>query len=272
MEKIKEFLQISYGNGNGNGSGSGNGNGSGDGYGNGNGNGYGYGYGNGNGNGYGSGSGYGNGNGSGDGYGNGNGNGSGSGDGNGSGDGDGNGNGSGDGYGNGYGNGSGDGNGSGIAKMNGNDIYMIDGTPTMIYRAHDNVAKGAILNNDLTLTPCYIVKSGNLFAHGETLREAQEALRDKLFDDMPEDERIQAFIKSHDINTKYGTDDLYNWHHRLTGSCEAGRNAWIANNNIDMSQPLTPLEFCELCKDAYGGDVIKKVMRYYEQEKAKTKK
>ena len=83
---------------------------------------------------------------------------------------------------------------------------------------------------------------------------------------MLEEERIQAFVESHDANVKYDTEDLYNWHHRLTGSCEAGRNAWIANNNIDMSQPLTPLEFCKLCKDAYGGDVIKKVMQYYEQE------
>lgn len=53
----------------------------------------------------------------------------------------------------------------------------------------ETTAHGAILNGDLTLTPCYIVKQDNIFAHGETLREAMEALRDKLFEDMPEDER-----------------------------------------------------------------------------------
>ena len=256
MEKVKKFLKIS----------SGLGTGSGTGYGTGSGSGYGTGSGTGSGLGTGSGTGYGTGSGSGYGTGSGTGSGSGTGYGTGTGTGLGTGSGTGLGTGSGTGLGTGSGSGYGIKNINGNDIYMIDDIPTIIYRAHDNIAKGAILNNDLTLMPCYIVKSGNLFAHGETLRKAQEALRDKLFDDMPENERIQAFIESHDINTKYGTDDLYNWHHRLTGSCEAGRNAWIANNNIDMSQPLTPLEFCKLCKDAYGGDVIKKVMRYYEEE------
>ena len=71
---------------------------------------------------------------------------------------------------------------------------MIDDQQTIIDCVRGNVAKGGILRSDLTITPCYIVKQDGFFAHGATLRDAMDALRDKLYEDMPEDERIQAFV------------------------------------------------------------------------------
>ncbi len=127
----------------------------------------------------------------GDGYGDGYGYGSGSGSGYGSGDGSGCGCGSGDGYGSGYGSGSG-----GLFEINGHTVYMVDRTPTIFTSIHGNVAKGFILQSDLTMTPCYIVKGNNMFAHGDDLRNAMEALRNKMFEDMPEEERIAAFLKA----------------------------------------------------------------------------
>lgn len=61
----------------------------------------------------------------------------------------------------GYGNGSGDGSGFGygIATYNGNTVYLIDDTPTIITKIIKNVAHGYMLNSDLTLTPCYVIKS-----------------------------------------------------------------------------------------------------------------
>ena len=102
----------------------------------------------------------------------------------------------GDGYGYGYGYGSGygygDGYGSGIKSFNEEPVYRIDGVNTLIHSVRGNTAHGAIVNDDLTLTPCYIVKQDGFFAHGETLREAMEDLRDKLFEDMPEDDRKES--------------------------------------------------------------------------------
>ncbi len=228
-EKIKAFLTVSsgYGYGYGDGSGYGDGYGSGDGYG------YGYGDGSGSGYGYGSGSGYGSGDGSGSGYG----------------------------YGSGSGYGSGDGYGDGIKSFNGAPVYRIDGVNTMIRAVRGNTAHGAILNDDLTLTPCYIVKQDNIFAHGETLREAMEALRDKLFEDMPEDERIDAFLRETDREKTYPTQYFYDWHHRLTGSCDMGRKQFARDHGVDLEHGMMTLtEFLELTKDAYGGDVIRKVI------------
>ena len=207
----------------------------------------------------GDGSGYGYGDGSGSGSGYGDGYGSGDGDGYGYGDGYGDGSGYGDGDGSGYG--SGDGYGSGVKSFNRETVYQIDGVNTLIRSVRGNTAHGAILNGDLTLTPCYIVKQDNIFAHGETLREAMEALRDKLFEDMPEDERIDAFLRETDREKTYPTQYFYDWHHRLTGSCDMGRKQFARDYGVDLEHGMMTLtEFLELTKDAYGGDVIRKVI------------
>ena len=92
------------------------------------------------------------------------------------------------------GSGHGDGNCAGIKSLNNKDIYMVDGMPTIIAVSYDNYAKGFIVGNDFALKRCYIAKNGDIFAHGKTLREAVAALQNKLFEDMPEEKRIAAFI------------------------------------------------------------------------------
>ena len=165
------------------------------------------------------------------------------------------------GSGSGDGDGYGSGDGYGIKNFNGESVYKIDGVNTLIRSVRGNTAHGAILNGDLTLTPCYIVKQDNVFAHGETLREAMEALRDKLFEDMPEDERIDTFLRETDREKAYPTQYFYDWHHRLTGSCDMGRKQFARDHGVDLEHGMMTLtEFLELTKDAYGGDVIRKVI------------
>lgn len=214
----------------------------------------------------GSGDGSGNGSGDGDGDGYGSGYGSGSGYGDGSGYGSGNGSGYGDGYGN--GDGSGNGSGYGIKSFNGEKVYRIDGVNTIIHSVRGNTAHGEIVNDDLTLTQCYIVKQDGFFAHGETLREAMEDLRDKLFEDMPEDDRIEMFLSETDREKTYPTQYFYDWHHSLTGSCDMGRKQFARDHGVDLERGMMTLtEFLELTKDAYGGDVIRKVIsRMWEVE------
>ncbi len=236
-EKIKAFQAVSSGYGYGSGSGSGYG--------------YGYGSGDGSGSGYGYGYGYGSGDGSGSGYGYGDGSGDGSGDGYGSG--------SGYGYGDGYG------DGYGVKFFNGDPVHTIDDVPTILRHVRGNVAHGAILNLDLTTTPCYVVRQDNRFAHGETLAEAMEALRDKLFEDMPEEERIAAFLRETEDGKAYPAQYFYDWHHRLTGSCDMGRRQFARDHGIDVEHAaMTLQEFLDLTKNAYGGDVIRKVLKELE--------
>ena len=224
-DRIKQFLSIGsgYGSGYGSGDGSGSGSGSGSGYGSGSGSGYGYGDGSGSGSGYGSGSG--------------------------------------SGYGYGDGSGSGYGDGDGIKSINGNSIYVVDNIPTIITNVKGNIAKGFILQSDLSLTPSFIAKENNQFSHGNTLHEAFESLREKLYDDSTEEERILKF-KEHfsDFSKKYSAKDLFIWHHVLTGSCKAGREAFCKDKGIDVDNDrFTVYEFIELTKNSYGGEIIRKL-------------
>ena len=234
-EKIKEFLKIETG--------------------------YGYGYGDGSGYGYGDGSGYG------DGYGDGDGSGYGDGDGSGYGYGYGYGDGDGSGYGYGYGDGSGygygDGSGYGIKSINGKNVYLVDRVQTIITQVRNNIAKGFILNKDLSLELCYVVKGHNLFAHGTTSKSAFQALQEKIFENLDPDEVIEEFRKKFKKDAKYKGEEFYTWHHILTGSCEMGRNSFVRNHDIDLAEKFTVEEFIELCENDYGGEIIKRLKEYY---------
>ena len=203
------------------------------------------------------------GNGFGNGYGYGFGNGFGSGDGSGFGFGDGSGFGFGDGFGDGSGDGSGDGNGSGsgIKSFCGKKIYLIDCVQTIIESVRNNIARGYILQKDLTLTPCYVVKGNNQFAHGRTLHEAFEALQDKLYDDSTEEERLSKFREHFtDFGKKYPAKELFTWHHILTGSCKTGRESFCKDNGIDIeNDTFTIYEFIELTKNSYKGEIIREL-------------
>lgn len=245
---------------NGYGSGCDDGSGYGSGYGYSYGDGYGYSYGDGkgktNGSGYGSSSGYG----SGSGYGYGNGFGSGSGYSNG----DGNGSGYGKGFGYGYGSGSGYGDGFGLKSINGQTIDYIDDIPTILTHIIGNVASGFIVHSDFSLIPTFIYKYGNMFAHGETLHKAREAMLEKLFDDMPTEERIEAFCAKFKPGVKRPAMDFFLWHHRLTGSCEQGRREFAQQHNIDIdSDEMTPEEFFALTRNSYGSSIIQQTEKVF---------
>ena len=223
------------------------------------GSGYGYGYHDNYDNGSGDGSGCGSGYGYSDSYGYGSGNGSGSGSGDGYAFGDCYGSGYGSGYGDYDGSGFGDCYGSNLKSINGKKIYMIDGIAITISHIHGNIAKGTIVNRDLTETPCYIVKEGKYFAHGKTLTEAHGALQEKLFYEMPTKERIVAFWECHKKGIKYPTKDFFEWHHKLTGSCLMGRQQFAKDHDVDLEGDMTVEEFIALTRNAFGGDIIKKL-------------
>ena len=209
--------------------------------------------------------GFGFGDGSGDGSGPGSGSGSGFGSGSGSGLGSGSGSGffpgSGSGFGSGSGSGSGDGDGADIKFFCGSPVYLIDSIPTIITAVFGSYAKGYILELCLTLTPCYIAKQDSHFAHGKSLSEAVATVIEKVFEDMPEEERIAEFWKYHQKGVKYPAKDFYEWHHKLTGSCEMGRKNFAAEHGIDLTKDeFTVDEFIKLCCNSYGGEVISKLL------------
>ena len=227
------------------------------------------GYGDGRGSGYGdeSGRGYGTGRGYGRGIGSGGGSGCGSCLCDGSGDGEGLGYGGGTGRGDGNFDGSGSGSGLGrtgcadISFFCESPVYEIDRVQTIITAVLGSCAKGYILGQCLTLTPCYIAKQESYFAHGKTLNEAVYAVAEKALANTPEEERISEFWKCHERGVKYTAKDFYEWHHKLTGSCEMGRKNFAEEHGIDLTKDeFTVDEFIKLCCNSYGGEVISKLL------------
>lgn len=241
--RIKEFFSTTYGKGSGLGSCCGYSDSSGVGCGSGNGYGSGYGYGSGRG--FGDGSGYI------------------------CGDGDGSGNGKGFGSDDGCGYGSGNGFESrrGVKELNGENVHLVDGLQTIIKSVHGNIAQCFILNSDLTLQPCYIVKEENKFAHGNTLHDAFTSLQEKLerlYDESTEEERIEAFVeKFPNYDTPYSNRDLFAYHHVLTGSCRMGRESFCKDNGINLDGSTTVRDFVFLTKDSYGSEIIRMLPQAY---------
>lgn len=191
--------------------------------------------------------------------------------------------GSGYGYGKGYGFGSGYGYGSGLSydnrfikKFKNHQVNLIDDIPTIITNIKLNVAKGFILNDDFTLEPTYVVKGRNMFAHGKNLREAREALSDKIIDKMNIEDKIEEFKKHFNKSglKKYSGHEFFKWHNLLTGSCLQGRENFVKNNKLDLDKAYSVQEFIELTKNAFGGKIIKrleKIMFDYDKEEKNKK-
>ena len=112
------------------------------------------------------------------------------------------------------------------------------------------------------------MKGHGYFAHGKTLKEAQSALESKIFDDMDIEEKIAEFKKQFNVTDRYPVRRFYDWHNKLTGSCEMGRKAFADSHGIDIDNDfMTVPEFIEVTRDSYGGEVIKQLEESYKEER-----
>ena len=169
--------------------------------------------------------------------------------------------------GDGYGYGCGDGNGynNNISIFNSDIVYQIDNIPTIIKHVKGNIAYGFIINNDFTLTKCFIAKDDKYFAHGDTLKNAVAAVRQKKWQNMDTETIINEFCKEFKPHEKYKCATFFMWHNFLTGSCELGRKTFMKNHNIEMDDEFTVDEFINLTINDYGGEIIEQLKeQWYE--------
>jgi hypothetical protein len=139
-------------------------------------------------------------------------------------------------------------------------VHDVDGVQTVISKIKGNIATGFILGADLQLSPCFMAKYEDHFAHGKTAREAMDEAKNKAFEDATEEERIERFLKEFPDGGK--AQDLFTAHGWLTGSCLMGREQFVKDKGIDMDKSFTLKEFVELCKDVYGGEIVKQLTDY----------
>ena len=153
-----------------------------------------------------------------------------------------------------------------VSTLNGQSVYLIDGIRTIINSVHKNVAKGVVVNDDSSMTDCYVVRIGNYFAHGTTPREAWKDALKKSFLEYPVEDRIKKIIEKYpDLDKKIQHRELFALHNSLTGSCRFGREHFAKEHNINTETgEMSMREFIKITKDAYfGGDIIKQLAKEY---------
>lgn len=177
------------------------------------------------------------------------------------------GSGSGSGAGNVSGSGSGDGNLCDCIKaFNGERVWAVNDTPTLIDLILGDYAQGRILCCDLTTESCYVARVDNCFAHGRTLKEAVADAESKATNMRPIEERISRFKESFpSLETQAKGYEFYRWHYTLTGSCTMGRDQFIREHELDMEKEYTVQYFLDITKEAYGGSVIHQLLISYQQ-------
>lgn len=126
---------------------------------------------------------------------------------------------------------------------------------------------GYILNSDFTKEKCYVVKGNGFFAHGKSIKEARKALVEKFMENMGEDEVFEKFMSEFSSGKKYKGTIFFNWHHYLTGSCLIGRESFVKNHGLDLEKEYTVEEFFNLCRNDYGGEVIRRLEKLWEDER-----
>ena len=162
------------------------------------------------------------------------------------------------GFGFGYGNGD-------VTALNGNIVDYIDNVPTIIIQVHGNFAYGYIVKDDLTLSPCFIAKVSNSFAHGKTLKEAVADAKAKELEKMTVEERIAKFVEAFGpLDSEHTGKEFYDWHHILTGSCRMGRDEFCKSHNIGFTKMYSVKYFLDITEESYGGDIIKLIRKEYK--------
>lgn len=171
-----------------------------------------------------------------------------------------------------YAYGHGPGYGEAIKSFINKPVYCIDGMPTIIQSIRGNIAKCLLLKpHNLTTTPCFVVKVGNSFAHGKTIKEAFLDAQAKHFDSMSEYERLQAFVDAHEWGLECPEKDFCDWHNKLTGSCKMGRDMFAKEHGLEKLDGKHTVEwFVELTKDAYGGEIIKRIPGLYKNKQTES--
>lgn len=149
---------------------------------------------------------------------------------------------------------------AGIKEYCGKQIYRIDGLVTIIDAVKGNIARGRIIHDDLTAIDCYIIKKGDFFAHGKSIKQAVADVNRKVIESETFENKLILFRKTFKKDIKYPASIFFEWHGILTGSCKFGREEFCKKHNINLKKDFfTVKEFKNIVKGHYEYDLIKQL-------------
>ena len=97
----------------------------------------------------------------------------------------------------------------------------------------------------------YLVKNGDVYSHGKTVKEAKESLIYKLSN------RDTSVYKDYKLDTKVSKKEAIQMYRAITGACESGTRYFVERLR-EVPESLTIKEIIELTKGQYGNDTFRK--------------
>ena len=99
-----------------------------------------------------------------------------------------------------------------------------------------------------------------------TARREEIALRRKIFESTPEDERIRDFTTRYPPESSHTVEEWADAFQKLTGACSVGIFRFIRERGYKMTDRYTTTGFLKEVEGVYGGDLITKVKNKYKKE------
>ena len=126
------------------------------------------------------------------------------------------------------------------------ECVSFDGIISIVINKHKNVYK---VQNLGTTKESYIVKDGDIYSHGDTIKEAKESLIYKISN------RDTSKYTTYSLNTKLTKKEAIEMYRVITGACEAGTRYFVENNIIP--EDLTVKKVIDITAGQYGNETLK---------------
>ena len=127
-----------------------------------------------------------------------------------------------------------------------NECVEIDGIMSIVLKKHKNVY---LVQNLGSTKKSYIVKDGDIYSHGDTVKEAKESLIYKISN------RDTSKYTTYSLNTKLTKKEAIEMYRVITGACEAGTRYFVENNIIP--EDLTVKKVIDITVGQYGNESLK---------------
>ena len=126
------------------------------------------------------------------------------------------------------------------------ECVVIDGIISVVVNRHKNVLKVKNLGDeDIT----FVVKDGEIYSHGATIKEARESLLYKISN------RDTSKYNNFTLDTKLTKKQAIEMYRVITGACEAGTRYFVEHNKIPRN--LTVAKVIEITENQYGNNKLK---------------
>ena len=101
----------------------------------------------------------------------------------------------------------------------------------------------------------YLIKNGEIYSHGATIKEARESLIYKI-GDIDKSEYKELTLES--ILTHNEVIQMYRI---ITGACESGVRSFVESNKSNIKKKYTIKDILELTKGSYGHETLNKFLK-----------